>query len=305
MRVQMRNSELGSMDEIRLGQNNVLESASSEVIGANVEMYRCHGKSYDQMWGSSFGPSLDATLQSDLDRIAGNYSGSPEGLRCLDCGAGTGAVTLSMLARGWSVTAIDVSPDMLELLKNKIAARKLNGATLINEPAERFLASEGPTYHLIAFNSVLHHIYKYRAVVSLAADHLVPGGFLYTNVDRVMPSIPAVAEFLDSLDTILAKLSYERSDLIPGTIRRVRKFFGRTDPTYRRKIASVGDLAEFHARSGVDDIDLVRLLKQKGLGIVEHSRYPLARTGVGKHLNGLLKFREEFKIVAQKKGATG
>src|SRR5215469_16065052 len=106
---QMRNSQLDSMDEIRLGPDNVLESASSEVIAANVEMYRCHGKVYDQMWGSSFGPSLDATLHSDLDRIAGNYSASPEGLRCLDCGAGTGAVTLNMLARGWSVTALDVS----------------------------------------------------------------------------------------------------------------------------------------------------------------------------------------------------
>ena len=300
----MCSSEFGSMDEFRLGQDNILESASSRVIAANVEMYRSHSKSYDQSWESSFGRSLDAELKSDLDRIAANFSGSPESFRCLDCGAGTGAVTLDMLARGWAVTAIDVSPDMLELLKNKIVARKLKSAMLINEPAERFLASEGLNYHLITFNSVLHHLYRYSAVVGLAADHLVPGGFLYSNVDRVMPSRRALAEFLDSLDTLLAKLSYERSDLIPGTVRRVRKFFGRTDPKYRRKIASVGDLAEFHARSGVDDIELVQMLKRKGLCIVEHSRYPLARTGFGKRMNGWLKFREEFKIIAQKKDRT-
>jgi len=294
----MDSPESGPMAGFQL--DNVLESASSEVIAANVEMYRCHGKSYDQMWGSSFGPCLDATLQSDLNRIAGHYSGSPESLRCLDCGAGTGAVTLNMLARGWSVTALDVSPDMLNVLKNKIAEKRLNGARLVNEPAERFLAFDGSTYHLIAFNSVLHHLYRYSAVVSFAADHLAPGGFLYSNVDPVIPTRPLLAGVLDSLDTLVAKLSYERSDLIPGTIRRLRKLFGTTDPTYRRKVASPGDLAEFHARSGVDDVELIHLLRRKGLSIVEHSRYPLARTGLGKYINRLLKFREQFKIIAQK-----
>jgi hypothetical protein len=63
-------------------------------------------------------------------------------------------------------------------------------------------------------------------------------------------------------------------------------------------VATAGDLAEFHARSGVDDLELLRLLKARGLTIVEHSRYPMARTPATRSMNKLFKFRQEFRIIA-------
>jgi len=278
--------------------DKALDSVSSDVIAANVEMYRSVAKNYDRGWNSVFGQDLDPALERDLNEIAAGFNSTEGPLRCLDCGAGTGAITLNMLERGWSVTALDVSSEMLSLLEKKIAERGRN-AILINEPVERFLARPGPTYHLIGFNSVLHHLYRYAEVIDLAINRLAAGGFLYSNVDPVIPTRPLLTEVFDSFDTLLAKILHERSDLIPGTVRRLRKLIGKSDAAYGRKVATAGDLAEFHARSGVDDLELLRLLKARGLTIVEHSRYPMARTPATRSMNKLFKFRQEFKIIAQ------
>src|SRR3954470_18483608 len=273
--------------------------ASSDVIAANIAMYRDIAKTYDCCWKSVLGSELDPTLERDLAIIADSFTPHVAPLSCLDCGAGTGAMTLTMLARGWSVTSVDVSPDMLHILAKKLTARGLK-ATLVNESVDAFLSKAGPKYHLIGFNSVLHHIYNYPEVIGLAAERLAPGGFLYSNVDPVVPNRPALTELFDSIDTLLAKLLHDRSDLIPGTLRRLRKLLGRPDAVYGRKVASPGDMAEFYARSGIDDSGLIKLMKSKGLTIVEHSRYPLARTPATRYVNRLLKLRQEFKVIARR-----
>jgi SAM-dependent methyltransferase len=281
------------------GNQATIDPLSADVIAANVAMYRDLAKRYDHCWRSVLGDDVDPALQRDLDMITSSCSPESGRLRCLDCGAGTGAITLNMLARGWVVTAVDVSPEMLCVLEQKVLAARYQ-ATLVNQSIEEFLAEPGPQYDFIGFNSVLHHIYNYSKVVRLALDRLAPGGFLYTNVDPVISSRPALAEIFDSFDTALAKLLHERSDFVPGAVRRLRKLVGKSNPAYGRKIASAGDVAEFHARSGVDDFEILQLLRAKGLKVIEHSRYPLARTSATSYINGIFKLRQEFKIIALK-----
>ncbi len=280
-------------------QQKSLESLSSDVIAANVEMYREVARNYDHCFQRAFGEVVYTTLERDLDVIASRFASEEGPIDCLDCGAGTGALTLGMLARGWRVTAVDVSPDMSKLLEKKIASQNLH-ATLVNEPIENFLAHAAATYHLIGFNSVLHHIYDYRSVVSLAVDRLKPGGILYSNVDPVSPSHPLASEIFDSVDTLLAKLMNERVDLIPGTVRRLRKLFAATDRTFGRKVLTAGDIAEFHARSGIDDLGLMRLLQARGMVILEHSRYPMSRVPLTEPFNKFFKLRMEFKFIAER-----
>ncbi len=272
-------------------------SLQSDVIAANAEMYRGLAARYDRCW-IVLGHDLDPALNQDLDKIASSFSGSRGHFRCLDCGAGTGTIALNMLARGWSVTAVDVSPEMLESMARKLSAKGFV-ADLINRPIEEYLSEPGPQYHLIGFHSVLHHIYDYASVIRHAIDRLAPGGYLYTDVDPVISSYPLLTEIFDSLDTGIAKILHERADLIPGSVRRLRKLIGSRDPKFGRKIASVGDIAEFHARSGVNDSAILEIIRAKGLEVVEHSRYPLARTRATTLLNRLLKLRQEFKIIAR------
>ena len=279
------------------------ESLQSGVIAANAEMYRDLAVRYDQCW-TVLGHDLDPALSRDLDKIALSFRADQSPLRCLDCGAGTGAIALHMLARGWNVTAVDVSPEMLESMAKKIAARGFDAA-LVNLPIEEFLPQPGPLYHLIGFHSVLHHLYDYSEVINLAIDRLAPGGFLYTDVDPVISPHPVLAEMFDSIDTGMAKILHERSDLIPGTLRRLRKLTGSLDPKFGRKVASVGDIAEFHARSGVNDSKLLEVIRAKGLEVIEHSRYPLARTRATSFFNRIFKLRQEFKIIARRPGVEG
>lgn len=273
-------------------------SASAIVIDANVEMYRDLARRYDASWSAVLGDALDPALKRDLLKIASSFPGHFEKHRCLDCGAGTGAVTLEMLVYGWDVTAVDVSPEMLDLLRDKIGSR-LAAAKLVNQSIEAFLATPGPSYHLIAFNSVLHHIYDYQKVIELAIHRLAPGGYLYTNVDPVISSHAVLKEIFDSFDTIVAKLLHDRSDLIPGAFRRLRKLTQKTNAEYGRKVASPGDLAEFHARSGVNDLSILQQIRARNLNVVEYMRYPLARTAATDFINRILGLRQQFKIIAQ------
>jgi ubiquinone/menaquinone biosynthesis C-methylase UbiE len=280
-----------------------VDQVSSSVIAANIEMYREVAESYDGCWNSVFGLDLNPALERDLETIACSFSVQDSQLRCLDCGAGTGAITLRMLAHGWRVTAVDVSPEMLGLLEKKLASHG-SDAILVNRSIEEFLGQDGSQYHLIGFNSVLHHVYNYSKVLSLAVDRLLPGGFLYTNVDPVISFHPAISQIFDSFDTAIAKLLYERSDFIPGTRRRLRKLLRKPDPIHRRKVSHAGDIAEFHARCGVNDSEILQLLRACGLSIIKHSRYPLARTPVTNCINRLFKLRQEFKIIARKPSAS-
>src|SRR5580698_6559665 len=55
--------------------------------------------------------------------------------RVLDCGAGTGFLSLIAARQGHKVTALDLSPGMLERLRSKAAAEGL-GIEVVEGPAE-------------------------------------------------------------------------------------------------------------------------------------------------------------------------
>lgn len=276
-----------------------MESLTSAVVAANVEIYREMAETYDRAWVSVLGPELDPLLERDLDFIAARLSSSNGVVRCLDCGAGTGALTLRMLHHGWHVTAVDVSPEMLQLLSGKLARQGLS-ATVINASISDYLSQPGQSFQLVGFHSVLHHIYDYLEVLDAAVNRLAPGGFLYTNVDPVVPAHLLWANMFDAADTALAKLFCDPSDLIPGMLRRIKKSFAQRDPLSGRKVGTAGDLAEFYARSGLDDGTIVERLRAKGLTIYQHSRYPIARTRPARSINRLCKLKQEFKIIARK-----
>jgi malonyl-CoA O-methyltransferase len=54
----------------------------------------------------------------EKDKLA-PYIADSAGMEVLDAGAGTGRITLKLYAAGARVTALDISPDMLEILKRK------------------------------------------------------------------------------------------------------------------------------------------------------------------------------------------
>ncbi len=186
-------------------------------------------------------------------------------VRCLDCGGGTGNLSLKMLELGWDVTVVDVSSDMLGLLQERARAAAYS-PTLVNSSIEAFLDSTSDRYDLIAFNSVLHHLYSYMEVIDRVANRIRPGGLFYSNFDPVIPRGVLLPNLLESVDTVVAKAFHDQSDFLPGIARRVKKFVGGSDRVHQRAVASAGDLAEYLARKGVDDREIIALLLRKGTG---------------------------------------
>jgi ubiquinone/menaquinone biosynthesis C-methylase UbiE len=264
-----------------------------------VDFYRQIAAKFDSSEGYLLDPLLQRRLEADLDKIGSHFVSLGRTPSCLECGGGTGNLTLKMCARGWKVTVVDVSEEMLTSLKAKARAKAFS-PTLVVAPIERFLTEVHETYDLVAFSAVLHHLYSYTAVVERAARHVCPGGFFYSNLDPVIPKRLLWARCFDSVDIALAKLSTDPGDVLPGVGRRMRKLFLRPDAMFDRAVASPGDIAEYHARSGIDDLRLIEQLQTAGFLMLEHCRYPSGRTRAGRLVNRCIRALELFKIIAQR-----
>lgn len=273
------------------------ESLRDQVISANVAFYREIAEKYDHYECCASNQFYQRMLDDDLDRMQALLP--RESIHCLDCGGGSGNLTLKLLKRGWRVTVVDVSPDMIELSKARVRA---NGCTaeFVNDSIESFLSRNHDFFSLITFSSVLHHLYSPVAVIREAATHVRPGGFFYSNFDPVPPASRLLATCFYNLDTVFAKAVRDQKDLLPGVLRRVRKWKLRPDKAHKRVVGSPGDLAEYHARIGLDDRLIVAALEQEGfLVTVEH--YPVGRTAPMLWGNRWLRAMLNFKIMSQRK----
>jgi peptidoglycan/xylan/chitin deacetylase (PgdA/CDA1 family)/SAM-dependent methyltransferase len=97
--------------------------------------------------------------------------------RVIEIGAGTGLFTLAIARRCREVTAVDLSPGMLEILERKAAGEGLGNIRTIAGNAET-MALEGSYTVACAFSS-LEYLTDLRAFFRRLADHIEPGGTLY------------------------------------------------------------------------------------------------------------------------------
>lgn len=274
------------------------ESAQSEVILANKEFYKQIASTYDHYEACAAESFYQRGLEQDLELIDSKLIHDARPVRCLDCGGGTGNLTLKMLKLGWDVTVVDVSSDMLEILQSKVRSARYQ-AEFINDSIEAYFAASQRQFDVVAFSSVLHHLYSPLDAVKQAAQRIRSGGFFYSVFDPVPPSSTFAAACFGSFDTVLAKLIHDRKDFFPGVARRLRKLTAATDVIHGRPVVSSGDLAEYHARTGIDDRLIARTLQENSFS-VETTHYPLGRTGLMRWVNAYLRTLLSFKILAQR-----
>jgi ubiquinone/menaquinone biosynthesis C-methylase UbiE len=148
-------------DSRRLLEHNA--SAHDQVAG-----------SYDDTHVEIFNPVEQARLAktvADLVSLAGLPA--PE---ALDVGAGTGNLSLKLLAAGCRVCAADVSVRSLDRLVRKAPAGSSISTRLITEARLPF---SDASFDIVGTYSVLHHIPDYLFAVREMVRVLRPGGFLY------------------------------------------------------------------------------------------------------------------------------
>jgi 2-polyprenyl-3-methyl-5-hydroxy-6-metoxy-1,4-benzoquinol methylase len=150
---------------------------------ANVKLYQFEAKYYEVLREEIYGRYEQKRIYSTLKRIENLIIGSRK--KALDFGAGAGNITGKLLQMGFRVTAIDISPEMCTILKNKfknyLEDKKLE---VINSPIEDINYNK-PKFDLIACYSVLHHLPNYEAVIQKLSAFLKKGGIMYLDHEGI------------------------------------------------------------------------------------------------------------------------
>lgn len=95
---------------------------------------------------------------------------------CLEIGCGTGKNTVWLVEKAATVTAVDLSEEMLSKAKEKITGS--NVSFVQADIMQPWTFATG-AYDLVGFSLVLEHIEELQPVFANAAAVLNPGGYLY------------------------------------------------------------------------------------------------------------------------------
>jgi 2-polyprenyl-3-methyl-5-hydroxy-6-metoxy-1,4-benzoquinol methylase len=101
---------------------------------------------------------------------------SPE-MDVLDFGCGTGLLTVALHPFVRSITGIDSSQGMLDILNSKIAKMKLNKIQTLHVDVEKSDVLIG-NYDLVVCSMTLHHVKEIEPLIDQFSKITKPGGYL-------------------------------------------------------------------------------------------------------------------------------
>lgn len=147
---------------------------------ANIAVHRFEAEYYELIHPEVYGRHEQNRIISTLKMVDKLLrDGQSYAKKALDVGAGTGNLTAKLLRMGYEVTAVDISPEMCEILKRRykkyLEAEKL---TVIVAPIEDVIFDRDE-FDLVTCYSVLHHLPNYLGVIIRLCDFLRKGGVLY------------------------------------------------------------------------------------------------------------------------------
>jgi len=116
-------------------------------------------------------------MAADVARAIREETGLSPTMDVLDFGCGTGLLTLAVQPLVHTVTGVDSSRGMLDVLEAKVRDLKLSTVRTLQKDLTRGETLEG-SYHLIVSSMTLHHIRTIGPVLHELARVLLPGGHL-------------------------------------------------------------------------------------------------------------------------------
>ncbi len=207
--------------------------------------------------------------------------------KILDLGCGTGYLFLRFLQRGFDVTGLDLSNEMIQVLQNSISESEKNRAHLIVGDVEGFFESKQEEFDLVVFSAVLHHLFDYEMVLKKACQRLKAGIklliFFEPLKQSVIPSLRySLHRGLSCIDEKFYRLKMQMRN-----IPLLEDEYHHSD--YQRQFG------------GIDPRDIEKILKEENCTILNTDKYCARRFGINAWLaNRILKTQNTFNILAVK-----
>jgi 2-polyprenyl-3-methyl-5-hydroxy-6-metoxy-1,4-benzoquinol methylase len=225
-------------------------------------------------------------LNNSLDRLCAEL-GKPES-RILDLGCGTGYLTLPLLNRGHFLTGVDLSHEMLEVLRQNIPPTAKSRVALKLTGVESFLESDTESYDAVVLSALLHHLYDYESTVRKICEKLSSGGCLWIFFEPLNQEITSSLRF--TLHKILARLdeSIYRLDMQLSNVPLFEEDYELSD--YQRRFG------------GIDPNYLLKVFSSEDMEVVDTEKYCSRRYGSSAFFaNHLLGTQNTFNLLAKKR----
>ncbi len=260
-------------------------SLRESILAANRELHAAEGERYEDIHPELFNWFEQGRIQSDFAWL-GRRLGGLEDLKCLDIGAGTGNLTLKLLRMGAHVTALDISPELQEVLRNRLPKEHAEKCEMVCGALDGFLRADARRFDLVVMSSVVHHFPDYVNSLGGICGCLDDNGWVYITHEPV-------GQVADIPDPFLRKALWQLDYLWHRFAKRRRRPSG-APIDYR--------MADYNLYHGFEVKTVLATLKSSGMTIERQYVYSSGmRSGWACWLDThLIRRGDQFTVFARK-----
>lgn len=275
--------------------SDVLAAAASadnlSTTEANRLLYDEIASGYDDSEECVVDERLRARLRRALEQALDAIGQTPAP-RVLDACGGSGNASLMLFEMGVPPVTVDVSDRMLMLFAEKATAKGFQPSCESSDIVS-FLRDDAGSWNLIVFSSALHHLDDVPGTVDQAIGRLAPGGVMLTVFDPTRVGwLGRRMRRLDYLVHVVVRTPHR----LPGLLAaRLNPRKGGIDMDMR----AIGERAERHSLTGIDDIALAERAQERGCRVLAHHRYFEGRFAATRLLFRLLRQPSSFSLIIQ------
>lgn len=253
-----------------------------EILEENIKLHRIEAAHYEALHPEEFNWFEQKQMNDDLEFIRSRIPGN---CLALDLGCGTGCLALKLLRLGCDVRGVDISEDMLRILKKRVPPEAQDRISLTSGSVDEFIASCSDRFDLIVMSSFLHHLPDYLRTLKNTVGLLRPGGWIYITHE---PAKNALAP-----DRFLRKILWQVDNVVYGIFKLGRR--PRVSPRSYR-------MSDYQLYHGFDEEAVISCCKGEGLTIVKFNRYSSAmRLGVSCWIDSkLLNSKGQFSLITRR-----
>lgn len=252
------------------------------ILEENIRLHKIEAEFYERIHPEEFNFFEQGKIWRDLKFIRLNLGDDPV---ILDLGCGTGNLFLKLLKLSCSVWGVDISADMVEVLKEKIPSENRGKTKLVVQNVDDFILGCEQRFDCLVTSSVLHHLPDYILTLGQALKLLKPGGWLYITHEPTKDTLAA--------DPFARKILWQLDNLVFNIL------FGAKNPVLKGRNFHLSDYQLYH---GFDEEKLIQRCFESGVKIIKLQKYASAmRLGISCWLDSVvIRSQRQFSLIGQK-----